>query len=322
MNGATCSFCDRMFRNRQAVRAHLKACPTYRQVPKATVPTLGSKPRTPSLGDRHAGTRSSPTAMPKEDGPRRQPPRGAPDPDQAPFAKELRRLTIQSIKKEVIDSGWLIGQTVPAEAKAQALVAIEQELSRLPADQLPRSELVAIAEGIRDRIYKPVLQAQQRARAEEDRTRKQAWLQATLIAVGVARAARTLRQQEDLDGLTRLDLEHQVKRALDQEIDGSESEADVETLIDRFVTKQLEPIQTKRRARIRQQLIDHGKAYVARELASEEDLDTWERRSIERDVKRDLEEQVTGDESESDVEVFVDEVLDHELGETEEEDED
>jgi hypothetical protein len=77
------------------------------------------------------------------------------------------------------------GHTIPSATKAQALVAIDQELSRLPVDQLPRTELVTIAEGIRDRIYRPVIQAQQRAREEEERQRQQAWQRTTLIAAGV-----------------------------------------------------------------------------------------------------------------------------------------
>jgi len=56
-------------------------------------------------------------------------------------------------------------------------------------------------------------------------------------------------------------------------------------------------------------------------LAAEENLDGRECLSIERDVKHDLEEGVTGEESEGDVEAFVDEVLDDLRGETEEEDE-
>ena len=56
------------------------------------------------------------------------------------------------------------------------MVAIDQELSRLPVDQLPKTELVTIAEGIRDRIYRPVIQAQQRAPQEEQQKRNQARL--------------------------------------------------------------------------------------------------------------------------------------------------
>jgi hypothetical protein len=43
---------------------------------------------------------------------------------------------------------------------------------------------VTIAEGIRDRIYRPVIQAQQRAREEEERRRYQAGQRTTLIAAG------------------------------------------------------------------------------------------------------------------------------------------
>ena len=106
------------------------------------------------------------------------------------------------MKKQVVDSWWSLNHTIPAETKAQALVAIEQELSRLPVDQLPRSELLAIAEGIRGRCYRPVIQAQQRARKEEDGRRNQARQRTILLAAGAAHATRTLRQQQDLDTST------------------------------------------------------------------------------------------------------------------------
>src|SRR5207245_5240066 len=60
---------------------------------------------------------------------------------------------------------------------AEALQEIERKLSALAhVDELPRRELVQIAEGIRDRLFRPVLEAQeaarQRARAEEDEARQ------------------------------------------------------------------------------------------------------------------------------------------------------
>ena len=102
------------------------------------------------------------------------------------------------MKKQVVDSWWSLNHTIPAETKAQALVAIEQKLSRLPVDQLPRSELLAIAEGIRDRCYRPVIQAQQRAREEEERRRHQTGQQTTLVAAGVTYANQAIRQQQHL----------------------------------------------------------------------------------------------------------------------------
>jgi hypothetical protein len=220
----------------------------------------------------------------------------------------------------VIGSWWSPGHTIPSEAKAQALVSIDQELSRLPVDQLPRTELVTIAEGIRDRIYRPVIQAQQQARQEEERRRQQARQRTTLIAAGVAYANQALRQLHDLDSWTRLDLEQKVKRAVEQAIVGSESEADLRALVDTLVVQHLEPLERKRRDTARPRLIAHGVAYVRLQLAAEDDLQSRERLSIERAVKRDLEDGVTGEESESEVEAFVDEVLDDLRGEPEEED--
>jgi len=229
---------------------------------------------------------------------------------------------IQSVKDQVIGSWWSPGHTIPSETKAQALISIDQELSRLPVDQLPRTELVTIAEGIRDRIYRPVIQAQQQAREGEERRRQQARQRTTLIAAGVAYANQALRQEHTLESWTRLDLEQRVRRAVEQAIVGSESEADVRALVDNLVAQHLEPLERKRRETARPRLIAHGAAYLRLQLAAEDDLDARERLSIERDVKRDLEDGVTGEESTGDVEAFVDEVLDGLRGEIEEEEED
>jgi hypothetical protein len=227
---------------------------------------------------------------------------------------------IQSVKDEVVGSWRSPSHTMPSETKAQALVAIKQELSRLPVDQLPRTELVTIAEGIRDRIYRPVIQTQQHARQEAERQREQARQRTTLIAAGVAYARQALHQQHDLASWTRFDLEQKVKGALEQGIDGSESETDLPALVNNLLAQQLEPFETKRRETARQKLIAHGLAYLRLQLAFEGDLDTRERLSIERDLKQDLEGELTGEESTDEVEAFVDEVLDDLRGESEEQD--
>ena len=63
----------------------------------------------------------------------------------------------------------------------------------------------------------------------------------------------------------------------------------------------------------------HGVTYAKRESAREEDLDVWERLRIGGAVKEELEQEVTGDETERDVESLVEDILDEELGEAEEE---
>jgi hypothetical protein len=233
----------------------------------------------------------------------------------------LRRAAIQAVKTEVLDSWWSLRHSVPAEIKAQALAAIERELSRLPTAELPRSELVTIAAGIRDRIYDPVLAAQQRTREKEERQQAQTRQRPVRIAAGALHAMRWLQQHADLDGRTRNDLERTVHQALDRELDGSESDADVQTRVEEILEDALKPIQKARRETVRQALIAHGLAYAAQELAQEEDLTTWERASTGRDVKLALEDEITGTESERDVEALVDDVLDDVLGETEDDEE-
>ena len=75
MNGATCNFCGKSFRNRQAVRAHLKGCQNYRRVPKATVPSVGSKPSPSGMRDPHPATRPTLASGPGQARVRHYPPR-------------------------------------------------------------------------------------------------------------------------------------------------------------------------------------------------------------------------------------------------------
>lgn len=142
---------------------------------------------------------------------------------------------------------------------------------------------MTIATGIRDRIYAPVLAAQQRAREEEKRQQAHALLRPLRIAAGALHATRWLGQHPDLDGRTRVDLERTVRQALDRELDGSESDTDVRARVEKMLENALKPIQKTRRETGRRALIAHGVEHAADELA-DEDLSPWERASIERDV--------------------------------------
>jgi len=122
MKGATCHFCGQNFRNTQAVRAHLKGCAAYRQLPKATVPSIGSKAATLSGRGLDPGSRPAPDPGPLKDPLRRQPPRIATDLSPDPYQKVLCREVIQSVKDRVIGSWWQPGHTIPSEVKAQVLV--------------------------------------------------------------------------------------------------------------------------------------------------------------------------------------------------------
>lgn len=230
-------------------------------------------------------------------------------------AKEAGRRTMQQVKDRAISWFSLPGYQIPADAQAQALAEIEKELSKLPLGELPEWELTTRAEGIRDRIYRPVIQAQDRAREDEERKRKQDQRRTDLIVAGVSYARQELRREEDLDDGTRRRIEQKAKEILEQEIEGNESETDMRSLVNEILDQELEEAEEKRREQARPKLIAHGAMYARRELARETDLEFRERWQIEAAVKEELEQELTGDESEHGVEDLVDAFLDEELGE-------
>ncbi len=207
------------------------------------------------------------------------------------------------------------GYQIPPDAQAQALAEIEKELSKLPLGDLPEWELTKRAEGVRERIYRPVIQAQDRAREDEERKRKQDQRRTDLIVAGVSYARLELHREEDLDGRTRSRIEQKVKEILEQEIEGNESDTDMRPLVNEILDQELEEAEEKRREQARPKLIAHGALYATRELARETDLESRERWQIEAAVKEELEQELTGDESEREVEDLVDAFLDEELGE-------
>src|SRR6266436_2808533 len=75
MKAATCNFCGRSFRNAQAVRAHLKACAAYRQLPKGTLPIVGNKPRPARVPNRYPGVGPTWEDVPRPNPPQSQGPR-------------------------------------------------------------------------------------------------------------------------------------------------------------------------------------------------------------------------------------------------------
>ena len=167
----------------------------------------------------------------------------------------------------------------------------------------------------------PVLAAQQRAREEEKRQQaRQPPARPAQCGRRPSRDELLGQHPERLDGRTRTELERTVRQALDRELDGSESDADVHTLVEEILEEAVKPIQKARRETVRRGLIAHGVEYAAQERPRG-DPDSVERVSTGRDVKLALEDEITGTESERDVEALVDDVLDDVLGGTEDDEE-
>ncbi len=304
---ATCNFCGREFRNAQAVRAHLRHCDDYRAhepeagPPQRALPS-GSLPRgrnLPKAGQPQAGFTPMRQMRPSRRLPRRLSRAEEPDldameaaeswektPELGPSRAELeaeerkrreeaaqalvqqRRQIIQRVKDRVIGHFWAIGYTIPPETKARALRDIEHELSALALEELPESELVVIADGIRDKYYRPVMQAQDEAKRLEAQQRQEAM-------------ERALRQQEEEN--------REAEKRAQKEKERRQEEAE--------------------RAADRRELVRYGKGFARDELQDVEDLDPLDRLRILQRVDRELDAELTGDESEEDVEDLVDEIL-------------
>jgi hypothetical protein len=137
-----------------------------------------------------------------------------------------RREIIQDVKRTVVDEWW--GRlNASAELEAQIKQAIEAALVPLPVQELPKAELVQIAEGVRERLYRHAVEAQNAAAAHAQK--KQA-----LQRYGLEYAERELRQTEDLELTERWQIEARVKEEL-QELTGEESRAEVVARVDEIL---------------------------------------------------------------------------------------
>jgi hypothetical protein len=139
--------------------------------------------------------------------------------------QEKRRSIIQDVKRQAVDC-WFAGFLVPSDFKPRVCLAIEQQLQPLAIEEIPLSELIRIAEGIRDRMHREEkAKTEQASRLTQQRQR--------LIQHGVTYAQRELR---DVDGLSFSDswrIESAVKSDLES-IAGTESLAEIEDRVEQI----------------------------------------------------------------------------------------
>ena len=282
---ATCRFCRKSFRNRQAVRAHLRHCAAYRgrqaktrsRQARLPVRSLPIGRPVPQAEEPEAGfDRVDDTPSRMQEATARPPDTGAADlrallaahekrrQDEAAEARrQKRRQVIQRVKERVVGQWRSAGYTIPAETKARALTDIERELSALPVDELPEWELVQLAEGVRDQRYGPVMRAQDDAQALEDQRRREAQEASRRVAERQANEARE-RQQADARAAA---------------------------------------------------LVQYGSDFAYEALQEVGDFDEQDQQRLLQRVERELADQLTGGESKRDVQGLVDTILDEELGE-------
>lgn len=137
--------------------------------------------------------------------------------------RERRRTAIQNVKRQVVD-WWWPDVTARTELKSRVLGEIEKGLAPLPVEDLPHAELVLIAEGIRDRLYREAKATEQVAQRNTTRRRD-------LIAFGKDYLARELREVQGLAVLDKWQIEKRVERELES-IGGTETREDIEDQVE------------------------------------------------------------------------------------------
>jgi hypothetical protein len=134
-----------------------------------------------------------------------------------------RRDGIQKVKRHVID-WWWSGLDCDQELKGRALRLIERKLETLPVEDLPESELITIATGIRDALFR---EAERRERAAKKRVSDRQ----KLIEHGRSYAERELRAVDSLDFSERWRVQRLVESELET-IEGDETCSEVEDLVE------------------------------------------------------------------------------------------
>jgi hypothetical protein len=134
-----------------------------------------------------------------------------------------RREIIQSVKHEVLEY-WIAPVQGRSDLKARALQEIERKLAALSVEELPRLELVLIAEAARDSVYREAVQAAQHAR--DMAARRQ-----SLIEHGCGYAGRELRRAEGLPITEVWAIERRVREEL-ASAEGDETTDDIEDWVD------------------------------------------------------------------------------------------
>lgn len=293
---AECGFCGKQFKNRQSVRSHLKTCAPYQERgPKGPLGTLkGSKMtgfdpadharqqveqeearlKLRQLQAAHADLDAKEVARAQQA--REQTQAAERARRQAELEREQRRekeeaaadrqrrrrAIIQDVKDLVIRNWWRVKYSIPPEIRARALKAVEEEFSGLPVQDLPQAELVEIAEGVRDRLYRPVMEAQDDVeRKEKDAARlrvehalqeqKKKWealneqlkrdgQKEKLVRYGSDFASEELDEMHIRPSLERYAISEKVKERLRERLTGNEGKGEVEDLVEEILAQGVE----------------------------------------------------------------------------------
>jgi hypothetical protein len=226
---ATCNFCkEDRFQSEQAVKGHLKTCKVYlAEKAKKAQAALGNQPEAAATPDLSASILDMVKSIQERSSQQ----------NTLPTPIQQRRIILQGVKKRVIDQYVTPLGHVTTSMRGHAKLMIEQQLARLPLEEIGFEEACQIAAAIRDRLYDSDFNKQERE-AERQRTAIAAHKQKEAEASGaVLRAdrrksmfrqqasqeAHAFCQEKKITGRTHVSVLADVESRLEVFLDGNEA---------------------------------------------------------------------------------------------------
>jgi len=251
-----CEYCDGQFDSAQLVSAHLEGCKTYKQnhsktSSKTTVHAALRQPLPTRQRSRHnsqsessaslesirnqleaeqlqlkiSEVRAAHRDLDKQNvGAGNEVQKEA----QQEQLRKKRREIIQKVKDTVISTG---AQKIPNELKTEAKSAIEAELSTMRVEELPESELIEIAESIRDEIYDSWI--------EEEKAKDKTRLKRLVLKNYGNEYARKI-VYEEIDLSSQSECLQEIETELEEVLVGDESQSEVRELVGSILDDMLE----------------------------------------------------------------------------------
>jgi hypothetical protein len=192
--------------------------------------------------------------------------------------------------------------------------------SAFPPDEIPPAEQAEVGEGSRNLLLRSALEDAKEAQRLER-------IKHARIETGKRFAEEMLKGTLFLNPWDRYTATREVEVALNRELTGEDSPADAERIVDGVLARWLEQEERykrekrqqeaeERRCERKRELIEYGETY-AREAAAEEGLSPMGKITFYGNVRRELEKELDGSETEEDVEDLVEEILNELLEEEE-----
>ena len=244
-----CTFCTREFGSSQAVKAHLRKCPTY--LKSKYDAARATSPSTPAQAPAGATAQGAPMPTPLTTPSDlmahlvAQMTAQLGGPDEATRLKQKRESLLAGLCTTLVDWYCPLAGVITPEMAVAAKVALLDELGTMAIHEMPPAELTLRGTAIRNRIFAPdmlrqhKLVARQNERQQQDTLRRQeesglrarhATRKIALIELGITRALQSASSQ-GFPHRAFVVVEWEVRARLEAWLVGDETESQVDETI-------------------------------------------------------------------------------------------